>query len=158
MILIWHYMPPLLDKSVNVSQLTAALIVSGVHAMSRRVRDLTQRLEDHKIEHQHRYRRSRKSSTGCGGLRALYMLMMFVAMQRHGHAEAVHPVCGGSSPPISISRLDGPERVANVLRLGHGYAFPMHEAGSTPALGFQGVHLHITKGVEILAPHFYTSP
>ena len=34
--------------------------------------------------------------------------------------------------------LGGPERVANVLRLGHGYAFPMHEAGSTPALGFQG--------------------
>ena len=69
---------------------------------SKRVCDLTQRLEDHKIEYQHRYRRSRKSSTGCGGLRALYMLMMFVAMQRHGHAEAVHPVCGGSSPPISV--------------------------------------------------------
>ena len=45
---------------------------------------------------------------------------------------------GGSSPHISIARLDGPERVANVPRLGHGYAFPMHEAGSTPALGFQG--------------------
>lgn len=69
---------------------------------SKRVCDLTQRLEDHNIEHQHRYRRSRKSSTGCGGLRALYMLVMFVAMQRHGHAEAVHPVCGGSSPPISV--------------------------------------------------------
>ena len=39
--------------------------------ISRRVRDLTRRLEDHKIEYQHRYRRSRKSSTGCGGLRAL---------------------------------------------------------------------------------------
>lgn len=69
---------------------------------SKRVCDLTQRLEGHTIEYQHRYRRSRKSSTGCGGLRALYMLMMFVAMQRHGHAEAVHPVCGGSSPPISV--------------------------------------------------------
>ena len=34
MILIWHYMPPLLDKSVNVSQLTAALIVSGDRADS----------------------------------------------------------------------------------------------------------------------------
>lgn len=42
---------------------------------SKRVCDLTQRLDDHNIEHQHRYRRSRKSSTGCGGLRALYMLM-----------------------------------------------------------------------------------
>ena len=28
--------------------------------------------------------------------------MMFVAMQRHGHAEAVHPVRGGSNPPISV--------------------------------------------------------
>lgn len=92
----------LLSLRRNLTTNNAALIVSGVHAMSRRVRDLTQRLEGHKIEYQHRYRRSRKSSTGCGGLRALYMLMMFVAMQRHGHAEAVHPVCGGSSPPISV--------------------------------------------------------
>lgn len=80
----------------------ATLIVSGILAISRRVRSLTQRLKGYTIEYQHRYRRSRKSSTGCGGLRALYMLMMFVAMQRHGHAEAVHPVCGGSSPPISV--------------------------------------------------------
>lgn len=70
--------------------------------ISKRVRDLTRRLKGHKIEHQHRYRRSRKRLTGCGGLRALYMLMMFVAMQRHGHSGAVHLVCGGSSPPISI--------------------------------------------------------
>ena len=81
---------------------SAALIVSGILAISRTVRSLTQRLKGYTIEYQHRYRRSRKSSTGCGGLRALYMLMMFVAMQRHGHAEAVHPVCGGSSPPISV--------------------------------------------------------
>lgn len=47
--------------------------------MSRRVRDLTQRLEGHKIEHQHRYRRSRKSSTGCGGLRALYISIVQLA-------------------------------------------------------------------------------
>lgn len=80
----------------------AALIVSGILAISRRVRSLTQRLKGYTIEYQHRYRRSRKSSTGCGGLRALYVLMMFVVMQRHGHAEAVHPVCGGSSPPISV--------------------------------------------------------
>lgn len=30
------------------------------------------------------------------------MLMMFVAMQRHGYTGAVHLVYGGSSPPISI--------------------------------------------------------
>lgn len=82
---------------------SAALIVSGVHAMSRRVRDLTQRLEGHKIEHQHRYRRSRKSSTGCGGLRALYMLMVSAIWLTLGHNQGVTgtgslwvvPVCCG---------------------------------------------------------------
>ena len=47
--------------------------------ISRRVCDLTRRLEDHKIEYQHRYRRSRKSSTGCGGLRALYISIVQLA-------------------------------------------------------------------------------
>ena len=85
----------------------ATLIVSGILAISRRVRDLTRRLEDHNIEYQHRYRRSRKSSTGCGGLRALYMLMWEWTGSLHWvglgvHRRTLQVVQGGSSPPISI--------------------------------------------------------
>lgn len=64
----------------------------------------------------------------------------------------------GSSPSVSIARLDGPERVANGPRWDAMLITLRIVLVRFQALGFQGVHLHITKGVEILAPHFYTSP
>ena len=84
----------LLSLRRNLTTNNAALIVSGILAMSRRVRDLTQRLEGHKIEHRRwRYRGWRKTATGCDGLRVLYISIVQLAER-----QTPDPANRGSSP------------------------------------------------------------
>lgn len=192
---LWSLRLPPFQKYVGL-HFSAALIVSGVHAMSRRVRDLTQRLEDHNIEHQHRYRCSRKSSTGCGGLRALHskartrsafcigksVRYLYVwdchgagallyadgicNMAYLGHNQGVTgtgslwavPICCGSIPHISIARLDGPKRVANVPRWDTMLIALRIVLVRFQALGFQGVHLHTIRRSWDISTSLHTSP
>lgn len=146
--------------------------------MSRRVRDLTQRLEDHKIEHRHwRYRSWRKTATGCDGLRVLHISIVQLAERQAPtlliavRVRVLMLTWENSIKELESSLLNSllithttsyslsePERAANVLRLGHVYSFFAHEAGSTPALGFSRRLLYISSKELRSAPHFYISP